>query len=108
MAVKIEINAKNMELSDKLRDYVETKVAKLDRYLDIIDQAQVDLTHAKTARNAKDRQVAQLTIRGKGVVLRAEERTEDMFASVDLVLDKIHRQIERYKGRHWRSRGDRM
>ena len=36
MAVKIEINAKNMELSDKLRDYVETKVAKLDRYLDII------------------------------------------------------------------------
>jgi len=106
MAVKIEINAKNMELSDKLRDYVETKVAKLDRYLDIIDQAQVDLTHAKTARNAKDRQVAQLTIRGKGVVLRAEERTEDMFASVDLVLDKIHRQIERYKGRHWRSRGD--
>jgi len=106
MAVQIEINAKNMELSDKLRDYVETKVAKLDRYLDIIDQAQVDLTHAKTARNAKDRQVAQLTIRGKGVVLRAEERTEDMFASVDLVLDKIHRQIERYKGRHWRSRGD--
>jgi len=106
MAVQIEINAKNMELSDKLRDYVETKVAKLDRYLDVIDQAQVDLTHAKTARNAKDRQVAQLTIRGKGVVLRAEERTEDMFASVDLVLDKIHRQIERYKGRHWRSRGD--
>ena len=106
MAVQIEISVKDMDLSDKLRDYVETKVAKLDRYLDIIDQAQVDLTHAKTARNAKDRQVAQLTIRGKGVVLRAEERTEDMFASVDLVLDKIHRQIERYKGRHWRSRGD--
>jgi putative sigma-54 modulation protein len=106
MAVQIEINVKSMDLSDKLHDYIETKVGKLDRYLDIIDQAQVDLTHAKTARNAKDRQVAQLTIRGKGVVLRAEERTDDMFASVDLVLDKIHRQIERYKGRHWRSRGD--
>ena len=106
MAVQIEISVKNMVLSDKLRDYVEKKVAKLDRYLDIIDQAQVDLTHAKTARNAKDRQVAQLTIRGKGVVLRAEERTDDIFASVDLVLDKIHRQIERYKGRHWRRRGD--
>ncbi|MCJ7568624.1 MAG: ribosome-associated translation inhibitor RaiA [Anaerolineales bacterium] len=106
MTVQIEINVKNMDLSDQLREYVEKKVAKLDRYLDTIDQAQVDLTHAKTARNAKDRQVAQLTIRGKGVVLRAEERTEDMFASVDLVLDKIYRQIERYKGRHWRSRGD--
>ncbi len=106
MTVKIVINVKNMDLSDKLRDYIEKKVGKLDRYLDIIDQAQVDLTHAKTARNAKDRQVAQLTIRGKGVVLRAEERTDDMFASIDLVLDKIYRQIERYKGRHWRSRGD--
>lgn len=106
MSVQIEINVKNMDLSDKLRDYVEKKVAKIDRYLDIIDYAQVDLTNAQTARNAKDRQVAQLTIRGKGVVLRAEERTEDMFASVDLVLDKINRQIERYKGRHWRSRGD--
>jgi len=106
VTVQIKINVKNMELSDKLREYVEKKVAKLDRYLDIIEQAQVDLTHAKTARNAKDRQVAQLTIRGKGVVLRAEERTDDMFASVDLVLDKIYRQIERYKGRHWRSRGD--
>lgn len=106
MPIQIKINVKNMDLNDKLRDYVEKKVAKLDRYLDIIDQAQVDLTHAKTARNAKDRQVAQLTIRGKGVVLRAEERTDGMFASVDLVLDKIYRQIERYKGRHWRSRGD--
>jgi putative sigma-54 modulation protein len=106
MTVQVEINVKDMDLSDQLREYVEKKAAKLDRYLDIIDHAQVDLTHAKNARSAKDRQVAQLTIRGKGVVLRAEERTEDMFASVDLVLDKINRQIERYKGRHWRSRGD--
>ena len=106
MTVQIDINVRDMDLSDQLREYIEKKVGKLDRYLDVIDQAQVDLTHAKTARNAKDRQVAQLTIRGKGVVLRAEERTEDMFASVDLVLDKIHRQIDRYKGRHWRSRGD--
>ena len=106
MTVQIEINVKNMQLSDNLREYIEKKVGKLDRYLDIIEQAQVDLNYAKTARNAEDRQVAQLTIRGKGVVLRAEERTDDIFASVDLVLDKIHRQIERYKGRHWRSRGD--
>jgi putative sigma-54 modulation protein len=106
MTVQIEINVKNMQLSDNLQEYIDKKVGKLDRYLDIIEEAQVDLTYAKTARSAEDRQVAQLTIRGKGVVLRAEERTDDMFASVDLVLDKIHRQIERYKGRHWRSRGD--
>ncbi len=106
MTIRVDINVKNMELSDRLHDYVEAKVGKLDRYLDILDEAMVDLTHEKSARDAQDRQVAQLTMRGKGVLLRAEERTEDMFASVDLVVDKIYRQIERYKGRHWKGRGD--
>jgi len=95
-----------MDLNDRLRDYVEKKVSKLDRYLDILEEAKVDLTYAQTARSAQDRQVAQITIRGKGVLLRAEDRTEDIYASVDQALDKISRQIERYKGRRWRGRGD--
>jgi putative sigma-54 modulation protein len=106
MTVPVEISTKNMELNDRLREYVEKKAEKLDRYLDVIDSVKVDLTYAQSARSAEDRQVAQLTVRGKGVMLRAEERTEDIFASVDLVLDKIYRQIERYKGRRWRGRGD--
>jgi putative sigma-54 modulation protein len=106
MTVSVEITTKNMELNDRLRDYVEKKAEKLDRYLDVIDSVKVDLTYAQSARSAEDRHVVQLTVRGKGVLLRAEERTEDIFASVDLVLDKIHRQIERYKGRRWRGRGD--
>lgn len=106
MSVKVVVNTKNMDLNDKLRDYVEKKVGKLDRYLDILEEAKVDLTFAQTARSAHDRQVAQITIRGKGVVLRAEDRTEDIYASVDQVLDKLTRQIERYKGRRWRGRGD--
>jgi putative sigma-54 modulation protein len=106
MAVKVEINTHNLDLSDRLRDYVTSKVSKLDRYLDVLEDAKVDLSYAKTARDASDRQVAQLTVRGKGVLLRAEERTDDIFASVDAVLDKIGRQIERYKGRRWRKRGD--
>ncbi len=40
------------------------------------------------------------------MLLRAEERTADIYASVDAVLAKIQRQIDRYKGRHWRKRGD--
>lgn len=106
MTVPVEITTKNMELNDRLQDYIEKKAEKLDKYLDLIESVKVDLTYAQSARSAEDRQVAQLTILGKGVVLRAEERTEDIFASVDLVLDKIHRQIERYKGRRWRGRGD--
>jgi putative sigma-54 modulation protein len=106
MTIQVVINVRNMDLSDRLREYVTKKVAKLDRYLDSLEEAKVDLTYIKSARSAKDRQVAQLTVRGRGVLLRAEERTDDIFASVDAVLDKIYRQIERYKGRRWRGRGD--
>jgi putative sigma-54 modulation protein len=106
MAIKVEISTHNLEMTERLREYVTKKASKLDRYLDVLEEAKVDLSYVKSARSADDRQVAQLTVRGKGVVLRAEERTDDMFASFDAVIDKIHRQIERYKGRRWRSRGD--
>ena len=105
--LEVHINVNNLELDERLNDYITKKVAKLDRFLDILAEAQVDLNYAETARNANDRHVAQITIRGKGVHLRAEERTDDMFASVDAVLDKLYRQIERFKGKHWRKRGDR-
>ncbi len=106
MPIMVDIHVREMELDDRLKDYVESRVSKLDHYLDVLDEANVDLRHARTARSAEDRQVAQLTVRGRGVLLRAEERTADIYASVDAVLSKIQRQIERYKGRHWRSRGD--
>jgi putative sigma-54 modulation protein len=106
MAVKVVINGRNLELTDRLRDHVTKKVSKMDRYLDVLEEAKVDLSYAKSARSASDRQVAQITVRGKGVLLRAEERTDDIFASVDVVLDKLYRQIERYKGKRWKSRGD--
>jgi putative sigma-54 modulation protein len=106
MSVKVEIFVRNLKLSDRLKDYVTKKVSKMDRYLDVIEEAKVDLNYAKSARSANDRQVAQITLWGKGVLLRAEERTDDIFASVDAVLDKLYRQIERYKGKHWKSRGD--
>jgi len=87
-----------MEVTPRLREYVERKVGKLDRYLPWIDEARVDLTVENT-RSAAHRQVAQLTVRVHGTILRAEERTSDMFASIDAVLDKMYRQIARYKGK---------
>ena len=106
MPIAINIHVREMELDDRLKDYVESRVSKLDHYLDILDEATVDLRHARTARSVEDRQVAQLTVRGKGALLRAEERTADIYASVDAVLAKIQRQIDKYKGRRWRARGD--
>ena len=106
MTIRVEINTRNFELNNRLRDYITKKAVRLDRYLDTIDEVQVDLDHRKSARSAGDRQVAQVTVRGKGVLLRAENRADDIYAAFDETLDKIERQAERYKGKHWRNRGD--
>jgi putative sigma-54 modulation protein len=106
MTVKIEIFTKNLELTDRLNDYVVMKVEKLEKFLDEVDECRVDLSYAKTARNANDRHVAQLTLRGKGFILRSEERSDSIFSAVDAALDKMRRQIRRFKGKRARGRGD--
>jgi len=106
MALQVEIYGRNMDVNDRLNDYVTRKVSKLDRYLAGIDEARVDLAFVKSARSASDRQVAQITVRGKGFILRSEERGDDIFAALDTALDKMQRRIERYKGKRNRGRGD--
>ena len=96
--MEVSIFARNMEVTPRLSEYVEQKLGKLDRYLPWIDDARIDLTVENT-RSAAHRRVAQLTVRSRGTILRAEERTQDMFASIDAVLDKMYRQIARYKGK---------
>jgi len=106
MANKVEIQARNMRLTDNTREYVEKKTAKLERNLQEIDEIHVELTHAKTARHANDRQVAQITVRGKGFILRTEERADDLHNAFDIAFDKMQRQVDRYKGKHYHGRGD--
>lgn len=106
MTVQIEIYGRNLEVSDRLNEYVIKKVSKLDRYLTGIDEARVDLAYVRSARSASDRQVAQITVRGKGFILRSEESADDIFAALDTALDKMERRIERYKGKRNRGRGD--
>jgi putative sigma-54 modulation protein len=106
MTVEVAINGRDMNISPKLREYVEKKVGRLDHYLSNITEARVDLAEVRHARSAADRHVAQVTVHSRGAVLRAEERKDDIFAAVDAVLEKLQRQIERYKGKHVRGRGD--
>jgi len=96
--MEVSIFTRNMEVNPRLREYVEQKVGKLDRYLPSVEEARVDLTVENT-RSTAHRQIAQLTVRVPGTILRAEERTGDIFASIDAVLDKMYRQIARYKGK---------
>lgn len=101
--MQLIITGKNVEITDWLRAYVEKKVGKLDRYLPTIDEARVELSVEKT-KSAQDRQVVQVTLRSNGKILRAEEKSADMFASIDAALDKMYRQIARLKGKQ-RRRG---
>jgi putative sigma-54 modulation protein len=105
--MELTIKGKNVEITDRLRDYVEKKIGKLDRYLPSISDAWVELSTEGT-KAAQDRQVCQITVRSNGTILRAEERSDDMFSSIDTVLDKMYRQIARYKGKRqnrWRGAG---
>jgi len=104
MAMQIDIFTQNLERTQRIDDYVRNKIEKLDRMLKDIDECRIDLAHAKSARSASDRHVAQITIRGKGFILRSEERSDDIFSAFDATLDKIQRQIERFKGKRVRAR----
>ncbi|MHB0858955.1 MAG: ribosome hibernation-promoting factor, HPF/YfiA family [Anaerolineae bacterium] len=100
--MQVIVTGKNLEINDQLRDVVESKVTKLDRYLPDIDEARVELSAQKT-KSAKDSHVVQLTLRSNSTILRSEERSADLRTALDAVLDKMTRQIDRYKGKHWRS-----
>ena len=106
MTLDVQVYGRNIEVTDRIQDYVTKKVSKLDRYLTGIEEARVDVAFVKSARSASDRQVAQITVRGKGFILRSEERSDDIFTALDAALEKMQRRIERYKGKHYRGRGD--
>ena len=101
---KIDIFVKELELTDEIREYIDKKIPRLERYLDQIDETRIDLAYAKSARDPSCRFVAQITLRGRGFILRAEERAAEIKPAIDMVMDKIERQIERYKGKRTRSR----
>lgn len=110
--MEITVKTREIELNDRLRQYVEKKVRRLDRYLPNLVEARVELAMEPT-RSAQQRHTAQITLfAANGRILRAEERDADIYAAVDTVMDTIERQIERYKGKHWfqvrpRRRGER-
>ena len=106
MSPELNIKVRNMELTTRINDYIEKKAGKLDKHLSAIEETRVELSFEKSARDASDRQIAQITVRGKKLLLRSEEHAEDIFSAFDIALNKLKRQIDRYKGKHYHGRGD--
>ncbi len=101
--MEIVVRGRNVNVTERVQEYVEKKIGKLERYLPIIDEARMELSQEET-RSAQHRMIAQLTVRSRGKVLRAEERDQDLFSAIDLVAEKMQRQITRFKDRLY-SRG---
>lgn len=101
--MKLIVHGRQVEVTDWVREYVEKKVGRLERYLPQVKEARAELTHNQT-RAASDRYTAQLTMWVNQNILRAEESTGDIFASVDAVVDKMYRQIEHYKGKRFQGK----
>lgn len=100
--MQLIVKGRNIEVNDRIHSYVEKKVGKLDKYMPDLAEARVELSEQKS-RNANERHVAQVTVRSNGTLLRAEERSADLFSAIDAVVDKLHRQIRRYKGKRRRK-----
>lgn len=89
--MRIHITGRNIQVTDALRDTVERKLGKLDKYFSKDVEADVRLSVEKV------RQIIEVTIPFAGAILRAEEWTDDMYASIDKVVDVLERQIRKHK-----------
>jgi putative sigma-54 modulation protein len=95
--MKLVIQGKNIEITDAIREYVNQKVEKAVSHFQALT-TQVDI-HLSVARNPRinPKQTAEVTIYASGSVIRAEESSENLYASIDLVADKIARQLRKFK-----------
>lgn len=96
--MKISIKGTNTELTPSLKEYVYEKIGNLDRYVKRVVEAKVELEVNKKHRSG-DIYRAEVTIFVPRDVLRAEENASDMYAAIDLVVPKLKKQIDKYKGK---------
>ena len=107
--MKLLIHGRNLELTSALREYTQSKLEKALHHFDgMVQEADV---HLSIARNPSvPQQTAEVTVFANGTVIRAQERSQNLYASIDLVANKLSRQLRKYKERnsdHHHSHGHR-
>ncbi len=85
------VSGKNMEVTDALKDTVERKIGKINKYFRKNTEAQVTLSVEK------NRHIIEITIPFDGAILRCEEATDDMYTSIDKAVDKLEKQMRKHK-----------
>ena len=96
--MNLQLKGRNITITEALRSYVDEKLAKLGKHLNSASTMEVELFCEKNPSIA-DNQVAEVTVFTKGPVLRAKGTSTDMYASIDLVADKLSRQVKKYRSK---------
>ncbi|NJK27420.1 MAG: ribosome-associated translation inhibitor RaiA [Coleofasciculaceae cyanobacterium SM2_3_26] len=95
--MKLVIQGKNIDITEPIREHVQQKIEKaVSHFQNITMEVDVHLSVARN-RSTNNQQSAEVTIYANGAVIRAEESSESLYASIDLVADKISRQLRKYK-----------
>jgi putative sigma-54 modulation protein len=89
--MQTDITFKNIDSSDALKDYAFKRLSKMDKYIDRTAEAHVVLSVEKR------RHKADVTLTADGAVINAVEITEDLYSAIDMVMDKLERQIKKHK-----------
>jgi putative sigma-54 modulation protein len=93
--MRFNIRGRQLPVTEALREYAEKKLSRLDKYFEAPNASEAQVTLSVI----KNQHVVEVTISLPGVLLRAEERHDDMYAAIDLVVDKLERQIRKHKTR---------
>lgn len=96
----VTVTGRNIDLTPALKDYLIEKLKRAQKHFDQPLDATALLSVAKNP-SIPNNQTAEVTLKVNGTVIRGEESTENMYASIDLVADKIERQLRKYKTRYW-------
>jgi putative sigma-54 modulation protein len=89
--MEVTVTFRHMEATDALRNYAIEKLTKLTRYIDKLMEANIVLSLEK------HRHIAEVTINANRITINGREETNDMHSAIDLVMDKIERQVKKYK-----------
>jgi len=95
--MRLDIRGRNIEITDALKDYTTKRLSKLEKYIDDARQAQVALSLEGEGHKV------EVTIPLNGIILRGEEASDDMYTSIDMVIEKLEKQIEKHKTKLYKS-----
>ena len=101
--MKFNIHGKKLEVTDAIKNYIQEKIGRLDKYF---EDPSNNIATVVIKLRGKDEQVVEVTINANTFVLRGEESHKDLYAAIDIVSDKIERQIRKNKTRIKKSNRD--